>query len=68
MNDQPRDTDSLTPDEALALNEGEALLHNETVVYVEEVDEAFGVLDEGEVMVWAASEEGEGRGIPIKPE
>lgn len=68
MTDEPKAADSLTPEEALQLECKAALLHNGTVVYVEEVEEAFGVLDEGEVMVWAASEEGEGRGIPIKSE
>ncbi|MCS3659936.1 hypothetical protein [Salinibacter ruber] len=66
MNSEPKNAKDLTPEEALSLEEGDALLHNETVVFVEKVEEGFGLLDEGEVMVWAAAEDGEGRGISIK--
>jgi hypothetical protein len=66
MNDEPREAQSLTPDEAFALEEGDPLIHNGEIVFVEKVENGFGLLDGGEAMVWAAAEEGEGRGISIR--
>lgn len=67
-NDQPTRVSSLTPDEALSLNEGDRLLHEGTVVYVQKVENGFGLLSDGEAMIWAETDGGEGRGISVRRE
>jgi hypothetical protein len=66
MNDQPRKASDLDPKDALDLSERDAILHKGTIVFVEKVEEGFGLLEEGEAMIWAQPEDGEGRGISVR--
>lgn len=48
---KPTDVWELSPEEAFALEEGDPLLHNGDVVFVEKVEEGFGLLGDGEAMI-----------------
>ncbi len=63
MNSKPKEDRLLTPKEAFALEEGDPLLHDGEIVFVEKVENGFGLLEDGEAMVWAAAEGGRVEGF-----